>query len=362
MSKIVFDEKELELVGRMPAFGDPEALGAPIYKFPISPKEEVKKLYNKESDWMFTGTEWGLFSPKVIPDDVARGFVFEAEMIPMEEFGGPDMFGVEWEYVPVVGGSMVRPGKPLFTDVNEWKEKLLPVWPNPDEWDWEGSAKANKEFLNNGQATLLWLLNGAWFERLISFMEFEDAAVALIDEDQEDALKELLQKLTDLYCHIVDKCVEAYGDGIVGFTVHDDWGSQRAPFFSKEAARNLIVPYMKQFTDHVKSKGMIADFHSCGHIEDQIENIIAAGWQSWTPMAMNDTKKLYEEYGDQIIISICDNDIAPGTPVEEQVKQAKEFASKYYSPDKPSVFSYMYAAGALTDDYRAALYEATRKM
>jgi hypothetical protein len=29
------------------------------------------------------------------------------------------MFGIEWEYVPQVGGSMVRPGKPFVEDANE---------------------------------------------------------------------------------------------------------------------------------------------------------------------------------------------------------------------------------------------------
>ena len=69
---------------------------------------------------------------------------------------------------------MVKPGNPLLEDVNDWKEKI--VMPDIDSWDWAGSAAQNKEYLSNGNNNLFWLLNGCWFERLISFMDFEEAA------------------------------------------------------------------------------------------------------------------------------------------------------------------------------------------
>jgi len=54
----------------------------------------------------------------------------------------------------------------------------------------KSSAKANNgTFLNGETFVLAWLINGFWFERLISFMGFEGAAEALIDEDQTDAVK-----------------------------------------------------------------------------------------------------------------------------------------------------------------------------
>ena len=49
--------------------------------------------------------------PRIVPDNIARAMVIEAEPVPEADGGGPDMFGVEWEYIPTVGGSMVRPGE-----------------------------------------------------------------------------------------------------------------------------------------------------------------------------------------------------------------------------------------------------------
>ena len=281
-------------------------------------------------------------------------------MIDPATFGGLDMFGVEWVYVPVAGGSMEKPDNPhLMSDVNDWEDVIK--FPDVDSWDWKGSAEANKEYLDNGIANMFWFLNGMGFERLVSFMGFEAAAMALIDEEQEDALHALLSKLTDLHIHMVDLACDYYGDGIDGFTVHDDWGSQRSPFFSFDVAQDIFVPYMKKLTDHIKSRGKVADLHSCGHIEAQIENIIAGGWQSWTPMPMNDTGKLYDEYGDQIIIGVVDKGYPEGASDEEIARHAEEFAARYYAPDKPSTLS-LYSTVAKTDTYREALYRASRMM
>ena len=38
-----------------------------------------------------------------------------------------------------------------------------------------------------------------WYERLVTFMDFEDAVVAMIDEDQKDAANDFFDKATDLF-------------------------------------------------------------------------------------------------------------------------------------------------------------------
>lgn len=357
MGHVKFEEKELKVLTELPGFG---GVMMPVYDFPVSMRESaVATFKKKEPWWIVTNLEQNTFTPSVIPDNCARGFVFEGKPFPPEKFGGPDMFGVEWVYVPMVGGSMVRPGKPLLNDANEWREKV--VFPDIDSWDWEGSAALNKEYLSNGKCNVLTFLNGCWFERLISFFDFENAALALVDEDQIDAIKELIHELTNLHFRLVDKCVQYYD--LDGISIHDDWGSQRSPFFSKQTGRDIFLPEMKRFVDYVHSKGLFCDLHSCGHIEDQCGTFVEAGFDSWTPMPMNNTQKLYEDYGDKIILGIVyDKPFDPATASEEvQREAARDFVQKYTKDGKPCMFSAFYnRPGMLTPAFREELYKASR--
>ena len=363
MVKLPFSESEMEIVSTVPNFRLPDAPEIPIFKYPITPKEAVLAAVSNEPVWCLYGTESRSFSPKIIPDNVARGFLVEKDPLPSERFGGLDMFGVEWEYVPLVGGSMVRPGNPLMTDANDWEKVIrFPSKAEIDTWGWENSAKENEEFLKNGKANYVWLQNGCWFERLISFMDVENACIALIDEEQKDAVKALFERTTELFCYIVDKFCQSYGDGFAGFTVHDDWGTQRAPFFSFDVGREMFVPYMRKLTDHIKSKGKIADLHSCGKSEIHAPNFVEAGWQIWCPMPMNDTALLHEQYGDKILIHVCDELFGDDATDEQQYARGEDFARRFCTPGKPVAVNGIYCPQLLTPEFCKGLYKESRRI
>ena len=193
-------------------------------------------------------------------------------------------------------------------------------------------------------------------------MGFEDAAVALMDEDQEDALLELFDKTSDLYCKIVDKCCQYFD--IDGFLVHDDWGSQRAPFFSFAAGQKFIVPAMKKVVERIHSHGKVAELHSCGCNEMQIENYIAAGWDMWGPMAqINDTEKLFQQYGDQIIIGVNPEAYDKENDSEEDIRaKAREFVEKHCKDPKKVCMINRYFSPYLQGVYAEELYKASREI
>ena len=356
-----FDPEELNFTERTMSF-NPAVPGTPIFKTPVSIREGYESLLvKKDPVWMPYGIETGFFAPSVIPDNIARAFVFEAKPWPVPYTTYNDMFGIEWTFVPTAGGSMETPGIPHpLEDANDWKEKL--VFPDIDSWDWDASARLNNDYLkNNGKANLFWFLNGFTFERLISFMGFENAAMALLDEDQEDALHELMDALTDLGITIMDLAIKTYGDGISGFYYHDDWGSQKSPFFSFASGEEFFVPVWQRLTSFAKAHGMVSELHSCGHTEMQIENYIAGGWDCWTPMAMNDTVELYEKYGDRIGISVVADPLPEDATEEEQYEAGKKFAERFCKPGKVAQFS-LYSPPVMTDAYAKGLYETSRKI
>lgn len=356
MSKIPFNEKEMNVVFEIP----PLMEGYPAVRFydrPISYKENWRRLYSRENPvWVPHDLENVFFSPTVIPDSVARALVVSDEPFdPDTQGGGPDMYGTQWVYQPENMGSMVVPGDPRIEDMNDWKSII--TRPDIDSWDWEGCAKVNADYLNGNNYVVMQLLSG-WFERIISLMDFVEAAMALIDDDQKDAVHEFLDATTEDMCKIVDKVIE-YLPQVDGFCVHDDWGGQDKPFFSQETAMEMIVPHMRKFTDYVHSKGMFCELHSCGHTESRIEAYIAAGWDSWCPQEMNDTVALYENYGDQIFI-MMDPGVAPDATEEEQRAAAREFARRFCKPGKialPGSPSFM-----LSQAFEEELYKETRRI
>ena len=353
-----FDQKELTVAREIP----PSPMmpnGVKIYSYPVTPKEGFAAMMSRKPVWQIAGVESKVFAPRLLPDNVARAFAPEERSFDAAtEGGGKDMFGIEWEYIAQVGGSMVRPGKPFLEDANEWRDKL--VWPDVDKWDWENTAKQNNDaYLASDSYNACWFQNG-WYERLISFMDFEGAIVAMVDEDQTDAVKDLFEKLSDLYINIFGKFME-YFPKIDGFFIHDDWGSQKETFFSPKVAAEMLVPYMRKVTDFLHSKGRFCEFHSCGQLLKQIPNMIDAGWDSWSGQNMNDTQKIHELYGDKIMIGVIPDEFdSDALSEKEQRAKAKEYADKFCRPEKPSYLN-GFGARFITQAYREELYIRSRE-
>ena len=343
--KIPYVKKELETVEMIPGmFGRP---ATPMRNTPVSSKENIAAMYyDKHPYWVPGSADAGMMVAPIYNNNLGRG----------GPGGLTDSFGIEWEWVEQAGGSIVRPGSPFMEDVNEWKDKVH--FPDIDKWDWEAEAESIK--LDSKRSMQISFVNGFWFERLISFMDFIPAALALIDDDQKDAIKELFETTTAFAMKLVDKFCE-YWPNLDGFNIHDDWGAQKAPFFSMDTAYELFVPYMKALTDHIHSKGRFTTLHSCGHVDSRVQCFIDGGFDSWDPQAMNDTQSVYEQYGDKIIISVMPDKFDPNTTSEEDQRlAARDFVDRFCKPGRPSTVS-MYAGEMLTPAYWEELYIYSRK-
>ena len=367
-----FDPKELT-----PAPGASFSRPVERFSFPLSQFEANEKAYKGEPWWqMQQAIDTHPFMPDIIPDNIARGFVFEANMAkyaPNEMKGGPDMFGIEWEYIPTVSGSMVRPGVPFLEDIEDWEEKI--VWPDVDSWDWEGCAERNKDFLKPDHFNQFWFFSG-YYERLISMMEFEGALMTITDEDCQPFVHAFFDKLTDLYIDIFKHLLD-YLPTLNAVFFHDDWGGQLDTFFPPSVVEEMIVPYMKRCTDYLHSRGVWCELHSCGAIYKQIPNIIKAGWDMWSPQLMNDCYKMYDDYGDQLIIATYPQNIpeeimALGSeaamkeafaalPEEQQRQIAYDYIHRVYRKDRQSFYAF-YAAHWLTQAFKEVIYEESRKI
>ena len=320
-------------------FGGPDV---PTYNTPVTPRENARALYFDKNPYWTGSSDTNYVMPEVYTLQLGRSR------------NDTDCFGRFWEWVETAGGSITPHGNPLFTNVNDWKDHI--VIPNIDEWDWAKAAEDTT--VDTRFSPMVSLVNGFWFERMISWMDFMPAAEALIDEDQHDAILEMFQATTDLACKVVDKLVE-YFPCIDGVNVHDDWGSQKAPFFSEEVARKFFLPFMKQLNDHIHSKGRFTSLHSCGCNESRIEIFIEAGYDEWSPQTMNNTAKLYEEYGDRIILGISPPDLPAGSSDADYKEAARDYVKRFCKPGKPSLMGM--APIRNNPIFAEELYEYSRK-
>ncbi|MDR0859128.1 MAG: methyltransferase, partial [Oscillospiraceae bacterium] len=203
--RIPYVPNELKIIGELPGFFAPPQ---PLRDYPVSARENVAAMYfDKHPYWLPLPADSAMMIPNLYNELLGRG----------GPAGTVDAFGIEWEWVESAGGSIVHPGEPFLADANEWKDKIK--IPDIDAWDW--AAEAEKTKLDQRVSNQVSFVNGFWFERLISFMDFAPAAMALLDDDQIPAVHELFAAMTELGCKLVDKFCE-YWPALDGFNIHDD--------------------------------------------------------------------------------------------------------------------------------------------
>lgn len=288
----------------------------------MTPRENLINFFaGKDYAWFPNSGDKIYFEPEELHDYKARGMINQQTPRTMDFYGGEGWFGLKWQYVPQVRGSITT--NKILDDVSEWKEKL--VWPDLDAVDWEGIRERNKDYLNTDQMIATTIYTG-YFERLISFMGFEDAAMALIDPDSQDDVHELFERLTELYIDYAKRMNKYFG--VEYFLVHDDWGSQRAPLFGPATQREMIFPYIKKLVDEFHSHGWYYEQHCCGLVHDLMPNIIESGADTWVGQNCCDKKMLVDQYGDRFKFGVMVPN-PPNTTAEEKVELVKKYYEMY---------------------------------
>ena len=348
--KVPFDPEELNSIDFYPPH-HPMEPPVPVFKTPIKPYENMKMFLADEKPlWMPFFVENKMFNPSILADNVARKSVVQANPDPSEPVFNKDYFGIEWEYVPSVHGSMVRPGPQKVPDICEWEKYI--TFPDLNELDWAGSAAANQEFLNDSRSIQMTVFNG-FFERLISFVGMEDALVAMVDPDEKEAVHRLFDRLCIFYDELFYNMAKWFEPDLLWF--HDDWGSQRAPLFSLETCREMLVPYLKRVVESAHNYGIGFEFHCCGKNEELVPAMIEAGVDMWCGQVMNDRKKMYPLYGKDIKLGI----IPPKFPEDASKEQIMEMMEELLDTFPTNVYVGM--DFAVDPRFYPYLYEASRK-
>lgn len=346
MKRIPYDPSELIPIRVeqpiMPGFPS-----KPVYSTPITVKKNfIMSLTGENPLWMPNAFSDSTMICPETPDNISRAFIFENEPMDMEHVGGKDMFGVTWEYIPSVGGSMVRAGNPKIPDINHWEDYIS--FPDLDKIiDWEAISQRNKTYCKPDKPLVVCILTGL-FERLISFMDMEGAMIALVDDEQKPGVHRLFSRLCDFYDEYFRLYKKYFNCDI--FMFHDDWGSQRSPFFSLDTVREMLLPYLKRVADSVHRLGCLLEFHSCGKNELLVPAMVEAGADTWAPQFHNDFDLIYQNWGDELVVVIPLKDYVNENMSDEEMyvaierfieKYPKAMATTWMAPDRAAEMLYV---------------------
>lgn len=341
------------------AMGIPPMPPQPKFNRPVTPKENFKMaLEGKTPYWIPFGgwmmNDMRLFRPRTYPDNVACRVLWDAE--PCPEWPGKiirsSWFDLDWEFSPIAGGSTVHPGNPKVPDISKWEDYVS--MPTLDGIDFKRSGEINKAYLGTDLFNQLGLTTGLW-ERLMSLMDVDNAAIAMIDDDQKEGVHRLFDQYTDLLIEFIQKTAEYTNLDCV--LIHDDMGHQQSSFFSLDTCREMLVPYYKRITDAVHKLDLYFELHCCGKAQGLVPAMIEAGIDLWCPQNMNDYEMLTRTYKDDpIMFGLREPDYPLDADRETIRKATRVFVDKF----KDYRVAINYAAFADGTNFLSAAYEFSR--
>jgi len=246
------------------AFG-PDTVNAPEFDTSITPRENFRRsIERKNPVWM----------PNALTDkitlgsnDVAlhevRGMQIHSNFLrkPTEDYEFKDWFNTDWTWVCSAGGAMLTPGTQLLDDITQWEKKV--EFPNLSEWGFKEKADEFMKTAYNPTKAVSYDMGRGVTERLVSIMGgYEDSMESLLTEPE--AVSDFFSAYADFMIRYFDEINALYPLDII--TIHDDWGTERDTFFSEKVMEELVFEPTKRMIDHIKSKGVFIEWHTCGNV------------------------------------------------------------------------------------------------
>ena len=244
---------------------------------------------------------------------------FEACSIEKGPFGGGyDGFGVRWVAPDSGGGTAIpAPNEFVLKDIEDWKNVQFP---DVDAYNWETEA----ESLVGADRDVMIVDYGSGnghFERLAALMGFENALISMAIDPE--AVNDLFEKITEFKIAVLHKIKKVIDPDT--FTLYDDVATQRSPFMSPAAYKELILPHHKRVAEECINLGIRPIIHCCGYAQPLVEYFIEEKFTAWASVQpCNDIVSILNKYGDKICISGgYDTNGLPGTTDDVNIIEAE---------------------------------------
>lgn len=251
---------------RSAAFGA-ATIEVPVFDTPITPVENFMRAAARDNPlWAPNSTSdfQTLMAQDIVYKD-DRGVQihtdFRDKRNSVEDYIFIDWFGASWTWVKSANGAMLTPGTKLVEDITKWENVIK--WPVLSEWDFQARAADFMKDEYDPSKVMHYNIGRGCTERFISLVGgYTEGMLALAEEPE--AVISWMDRYVDFEIELFNTINSLYPINML--TYHDDWGTERDTFFSERMMENIVFAPTKRFIDHVRSKGIVFELHSCGNI------------------------------------------------------------------------------------------------
>ncbi|SHI17516.1 Uroporphyrinogen decarboxylase (URO-D) [Sporobacter termitidis DSM 10068] len=297
---------------KVPVLYGSGAVEVPKFDTPISPRENFRRAAARQAPlWVPNSlTDFqNLMTLDVVAGDV-RGMQMHTDFRrnAREDYVFIDWFKNSWTWVCSAGGAMLTPGTRLLDDITEWERAVQ--WPDLSEWDFKTPAERFMKNDDDPAKALHYDIGRGATERLIAVLGgYTEGMLALAMEPE--AVRDFLERFADFEIELFELLYGLYPLDMV--TYHDDWGTERDTFFSEKMLEEIVFPPTKRIIDHIRSRGVAFELHSCGNITRFLPYMVAlqADFLQIQRRAV-DIPAMKEKYGESIGFNTGIEGMAPG--------------------------------------------------
>jgi hypothetical protein len=236
----------------------------PKFDYPVTPKENYKLAAARKTPYWMPNSmtdDQMLMAQDLVTGDV-RGMQSSLDIsrLPTENYTFNDWFNTNWTFVVSAGGPMLTPGFVLCDDITKWSRDV--IFPDLKEWDFTTVADQFMKTVYDPSKLLHINIGQGLTERLISVLGgYTEGMLALAVEP--DAVRDFFNRFADFTIEYVNLIASLYPVDMM--TYHDDWGTEKDTFFSEKMMEEIVFEPTKRIIDHIRSKGILFEFHCCGN-------------------------------------------------------------------------------------------------
>ena len=225
----------------------------------ITPRENVIKTIKFET-------------PMYLPHDLPHGYGCDIHGIGMSpspdsrptDGNGTDEWGAVWENIGTCSLGEVK--KYPLKDWADFSKLNIPDYKDPARY-------ANiEEHVKSGGDKFTMAYGISIYERVHFIRGLEDCWTDIYEEPEN--LCQLIDLLADMNCYAIEQYAKY---GIDGYMFCDDWGLQDRLMIDPAKWREIWMPRYERIYAKAHENNMLTFLHSCGHIVDILDDLIAVG-------------------------------------------------------------------------------------